>query len=96
LVHRTCLRLLANPQDAEDASQAVFLILVHRPSMVAHNLAGWLHKVRVTPRLTCSRRGCAALAGSKPWLGRKRSRVPPNRSRCATRSKPPWSACRRR
>jgi RNA polymerase sigma factor (sigma-70 family) len=45
MVHRTCLRYLTNPQDAEDASQAVFLVLAHRPTMVNRNLAGWLHKV---------------------------------------------------
>src|SRR5262245_18861126 len=45
MVQRTCVRLLANPADADDAAQATFLILARRPALVKHNLAAWLHQV---------------------------------------------------
>jgi RNA polymerase sigma factor (sigma-70 family) len=45
MVYRTCLRLLASASDAEDATQAAFLVLARRPAMVKYNLGAWLHKV---------------------------------------------------
>ena len=42
-VYRTCLRIAGNVHDAEDAAQAVFLILARRPDAVSRSLAGWLH-----------------------------------------------------
>jgi RNA polymerase sigma factor (sigma-70 family) len=45
MVYRTCLRLLASASDAEDATQATFLVLARRPAMVKYNLGAWLHKV---------------------------------------------------
>src|SRR5262249_28313253 len=44
MVYRTCLRLLANSADADDASQATFLRRARKPALVKHNLAAWLHK----------------------------------------------------
>jgi RNA polymerase sigma factor (sigma-70 family) len=44
MVYRACLRLLGNAHDAEDVSQAVFLVLAQRPGLVRQNLAGWLHE----------------------------------------------------
>lgn len=45
MVYRTSLRVLNHQQDAEDASQGVFLILARQPYLVKHALAGWLHEV---------------------------------------------------
>src|SRR5262245_17473110 len=47
MVYRACLRLLVNAHDAEDAAQAVFIVLAQRPGAVTirDTLAGWLHKV---------------------------------------------------
>jgi RNA polymerase sigma factor (sigma-70 family) len=45
MVFRTCRRLLPTLQDAEDATQAVFLFLAQKPEKAPANLAGWLHQV---------------------------------------------------
>ncbi len=47
MVYRTCLRLLGNGHDAEEATQAVFLALAREPRAFrpVASLAGWLHGV---------------------------------------------------
>lgn len=45
MVARTCYRLLGNQQDAEDATQTVFLILSRHAERVDRLLVPWLHKV---------------------------------------------------
>src|SRR5262245_24852085 len=45
MVLRTCLRLLSNAHDAEDATQAAFLVLAQRPEMVRRSLVGCLHEL---------------------------------------------------
>src|SRR5262245_49315030 len=47
LVHGVCRRLLSCPQDAEDAFQATFLILVRKARSIGKraSLASWLYKV---------------------------------------------------
>jgi RNA polymerase sigma factor (sigma-70 family) len=45
MVFRTCLRLLGNVHDAEDATQSVFLVLAQRPEVVRRSLAGCLHEL---------------------------------------------------
>jgi len=45
MVLRTCLRLVGNVPDAEDAAQSVFLALAQRPEMVRRSLAGCLHEL---------------------------------------------------
>jgi len=45
MVFQTALRLVGNRHDAEDVTQAVFLLLVQRASSVKSTLGGWLHKV---------------------------------------------------
>ncbi len=46
MVYATCLRVLGNPEDAEDAAQAVFLILVNKAHRLRRNmpLSGWLFR----------------------------------------------------
>jgi RNA polymerase sigma factor (sigma-70 family) len=43
-VLRLCSRRLGRHQDAEDATQAVFLALAHHPERVQYSLPGWLHR----------------------------------------------------
>src|SRR5580658_904427 len=47
LVFSACLRVLGNRHDAEDAAQAVFLILARKAASIDVNrrLAPWLHRV---------------------------------------------------
>jgi RNA polymerase sigma factor (sigma-70 family) len=45
MVLRTSMRLLHSVPEAEDVTQAVFLVLAQRPAAVDRNLAGWLHEV---------------------------------------------------
>ncbi len=47
MIYRTGLRMLGNVQDAEDAVQAVFVVLVRKADRVRRegSLGGWLHKV---------------------------------------------------
>lgn len=44
-IYRTCFRILGRAEEAEDAVQAVFLILSQRPRIVRRSLVGWLHSV---------------------------------------------------
>lgn len=47
MVFGTCRRILRHHQDAEDAFQAVFLVLAHKADSISppEKLAGWLHGV---------------------------------------------------
>src|SRR5690242_8144420 len=47
MVLRVCRRLLADSQDADDAFQAVFLVLLRRASLLRwrDSVAAWLHQV---------------------------------------------------
>src|SRR4051794_30936752 len=55
MVFRACLRQLGNAHDAEDATQAVFLLLARHPGRAQGSLAGWLHKVARDTAITLLR-----------------------------------------
>ncbi len=43
MVYRTCLGVLRRADEAEDAAQAVFLVLARKPGAAERTLASWLH-----------------------------------------------------
>ena len=47
MVYRVCLRMLGHHQDAEDATQAVFLVLLHKANRLTRQgeLTGWFYGV---------------------------------------------------
>ncbi len=45
LVYAACLRILANPSEAEDVAQECFVRLAERRADIRTSLAGWLHRV---------------------------------------------------
>jgi RNA polymerase sigma factor (sigma-70 family) len=57
MVLRVCRRILADPQDAEDAFQAVFLVLARRAGSIRRreSIASWLHGAAV--RVASAARG---------------------------------------
>lgn len=67
MVWHTCRRMLRHDQDAEDAFQAVFLILARKASQIGRgeSLAGWLYRVAHRTALAArSRRTRLVPAGS--------------------------------
>jgi len=47
MVYNTCLRILDNPAEAEDAAQAVFIVLARKAGSIKGNIKGFLHGVAV-------------------------------------------------
>jgi RNA polymerase sigma factor (sigma-70 family) len=68
MVLSACRRVLHHDQDAEDAFQAVFLVLAKKSRTVARGsaLPAWLHRVavRIATRLAQSRRAIAPMAAA--------------------------------
>jgi len=76
LVYCTCLRILGNAADAQDATQDCFLRLLRKAGSVESSLAGWLHRCAMVVaidelRSRAARRareeiGCQMKANSDP------------------------------
>src|SRR3954452_16947318 len=64
LVWGACRRLLPNHNDAEDAFQAAFLVLVRRAKRLTHypTVAPWLHRVAVWTARNVRRKNARRLA----------------------------------
>lgn len=59
LVYGTCLRILGNAADAEDAAQECFLRLARHADTIRTSLAGWLHSCATNIALNVLRQGHA-------------------------------------
>ncbi len=76
MVLRVCQRMLADPNDAEDAFQATFLVLLRRAGSIRDrdSVAAWLHGVAVRvgsrARVEAARRRRIERQGSAPAIGR--------------------------
>ncbi len=71
MVLQVCRRLLGNEHDAQDASQATFLVLAKRTGSI-HNrdsVGAWLHRVAV--RMACKLRASAARRRTQETRGRE-------------------------
>ncbi len=72
MVLRVCRRVLGDPQAAEDATQATFLVLAQKARTLARAdaLAGWLHgvarRIALKARAGLARRGQPLLAADAP------------------------------
>src|SRR5438067_13180241 len=70
MVFRVCLRALGHRQDAEDAFQAVFVVLLRRASRITkpNSLASWLHGVafRVSQELVSMRQRRQRAEATRP------------------------------
>ncbi|HUW31003.1 MAG TPA: RNA polymerase sigma factor [Planctomycetota bacterium] len=76
LVYCTCLRILGNAADAQDATQDCFLRLLRKAGSVESSLAGWLHRCAMVvaidelrsraARRTREEIGCQMKANSDP------------------------------
>ena len=99
LVLQVCLRILGDRHDAEDAAQAVFLVLARQPRSIrqADSVASWLYGVSVRvaarARLDAARRRLRERRGGGAILGdtgtqRRRSRHVGNLARTLPRAGP--------
>ena len=73
LVHGTCLRVLENAADAEDAAQECFLRLVRNAGVVTSSLGGWLHRTAVRVAIDTRRRKAARGAREEIYCQMKRT-----------------------
>jgi RNA polymerase sigma factor (sigma-70 family) len=88
LVFSACLRRLNSREDAEDASQAVFLVLArHARSVQAQHLASWLHRTAV--------RAASVAARSRARRARHEEEAAQMRPTTATPPPPEWAEARR-
>ena len=69
-VYAACLRILANPSEAEDVAQECFVRLAERRADIRTSLAGWLHRVATRRAVDAYR--SAERAGYERSITRKR------------------------
>ena len=74
MVLRVCCRILGDVHDAQDAAQAVFLVLARKAGSIRHrdSIGGWLHGVTLRvarkARVAAARRRKHETAGVRPSL----------------------------
>jgi RNA polymerase sigma factor (sigma-70 family) len=77
-VHRVCRRVLGNAEDAEDATQQVFIVLAERAGMLSGrtSIAGWLYRTAWQVSLR-TRRGALTRQNHERSAARREGYIPP-------------------
>jgi RNA polymerase sigma factor (sigma-70 family) len=71
LVYGTCLRVLADADQAADATQETFFHLLKRADAISESIPGWLHRVAVSKAVDLVRRDARRRRREQTYAGAK-------------------------